>query len=83
MANENPRPDEKPKFEFLPEPFPMTPEEKAAILAKYKAMYTPQDLERMCVEAAQIMESGDYVDGDELLAELEAIHQRVSAGKRE
>ena len=51
--------------------------------AKYKAMYTPQEMERMCIEALEDMETGNYVDGDELLAELEAIHQRVSAGKRE
>lgn len=83
MPNDDPRPEDKPKLEFLPEPYPMTPEEKAAILAKYKSMYTQEEMERMCIEALEDIEKGNYVDGDQLLTELEAIHQRVTSGKRE
>lgn len=77
MSNDDPKPEDKPKFEFLPEPYPMTPEEKAAVLAKYKYLYTREEMERM------FSEEDVWVSGEQVIAELEEVHRRVLARKQE
>ena len=75
MPNDTPQPEDK--CEFLPEPYPMTPEEKAAVLAKYKATLDFEELERL------YSQEEEGIPAEQLLAELEAIHRRVSGKANE
>ena len=71
MPNETPSPGEKPKHEFLPEPFPLTPEQRAAILAKAKADFTAEDLQRFT-------EIDEGIPMEQVIEELEALEDEPS-----
>jgi hypothetical protein len=63
----------KPKWDFLPEPYPMTPEERAAALAKVKAEFSAADLQRFT-------EVEDGIPMEQVIAELEEIHRKSQQG---
>ena len=65
MANQNPQ------FEFLPEPHPLTAEEKAAILAKYEATLSFEKIEELCSR----QEEG--IPFEKIIEDLEAIRDEV------
>jgi hypothetical protein len=59
--------------EFIPEPYPMSPEEKAAAMAKAKANFSAADLQRFTEE-----EEG--IPMEEIIAELDELHRTTSLG---
>lgn len=71
MPNDTPKPDDNPKFEFLPEPYPMTPEEKAAILAKYEATLSFEEIERL------YSKEEEGIPFEKIIEDLEAIRDEI------
>jgi hypothetical protein len=69
MAN-----DKSDKDEFVPEPYPMSPEERAAIYAKLKAKFSAADLQRFT-------EIDEMIPMEDVLRELEEIHRRTISRK--
>jgi hypothetical protein len=60
--------------DFLPEPYPMTPEERAAAYAKAKAEFTAADLQRFT-------EEDEGIPMEQVLRELEEIHRQATSRK--
>jgi hypothetical protein len=69
MAN-----DKSDGHEFIPEPYPMTPEQRAAIYAKLKAEFSAADLQRFT-------EIDEMIPMEVVLRELEEIHRRTISRK--
>lgn len=67
MAEEKQRPEE----EFLPEPYPLSAEDRAAALAKAKAQFTAADLQRFT-------EVEDGIPMEEVISVLEAVQRKAS-----
>jgi hypothetical protein len=65
---------DKPKWEFLPEPYPMTPEERAAAMAKAKAEFSAADLQRFT-------EVEEDIPMEQVLKELEDVHLSRAKGQ--
>jgi hypothetical protein len=52
--------------DFIPAPYPLTPEQRAALMAKLKAEFSAQDLQRFTEEE-------DGIPMEDVLAELEKL----------
>ncbi|MCI0684399.1 MAG: hypothetical protein L0Y71_19990 [Gemmataceae bacterium] len=56
----------------IPEPRDLTPEEEAAIIARYKAERDPEQMEAEYKELLEQFHRGELVDATELLREIRA-----------
>ncbi len=61
--------------DFLPDPYPLTPEQRAAALAKAKAQFSAADLQRFT-------EVEDGIPMEEVIATLEEIQLEKSRDKK-
>jgi len=66
--------EKKTKWEFLPEPYPLTPEERAAALAKAKAEFSAADLQRFT-------EVDEGIPFEQVIQEVEDIQRRATRGQ--
>jgi hypothetical protein len=67
--------DKAPTREFFPEPYPMTPEQRAAALAKIKAEFSAADLQRFT-------EEDDGIPMEQILKECEELHRNLTTGSQ-
>lgn len=71
MAENSKHPDN----EFLPDPYPLTPEQRAAALAKAKAQFSAADLQRFT-------EVEEGIPMEDVIATLENIQRELSRDKK-